>query len=135
MYAQLRKSLRCTPIVKTPGICYELMMRKIGDLVSILIDNKPSIYARIEGIERDIKPHWFQVRLLFLSFPPQEITWILKEEYLEGIPFTMKNEPLQIVPLPEPGAFQLQPEKNPNNHRAQVISLEELRKKRNNKDS
>ena len=46
-------------------------MPGIGDVVAIYIDDKPSTYARIENITQDIKPHWLQVRLLFLNFPVQ----------------------------------------------------------------
>ena len=70
--------------------------------MAVYFDNKPTAYARIEMIRPDIKTHWFQVQLLFLSFPPQETTWILREEYLEGTDFTMNNIPIRVIPLENP---------------------------------
>lgn len=91
-------------------LCYGRHMSNIGEIVTIHIDNKPSLYARIEGIELDMKPDWFQIRLLMLSFPPQEVTWILRGEYIEGTPFTMQGIPMEIHPLPVPGSFAPIPE-------------------------
>jgi hypothetical protein len=110
-------------------------MNSIGDLVIIHIDNKPSVYARIEGIEPDIKPKWYQVKLLFLSFPPQEISWILKREYLEGSPFTMKDIPIQILPLERSGRQKPQTKRKGEIQDAKVISIKEIRAKRDKKDA
>lgn len=102
-----------------------------GDIVSIHINNEPSAYARVEEITADIKPSWFQVRLLFLGFPTQEVTWILKEDYLDGASFTMKNVPVQIKPLPGPGsAAQAKTPKESPKQKEKVISLETVRKKK-----
>lgn len=106
------------------------LMRAIGDVVAIYIDNKPSVYARIEGIEHDIKPRWYQVRLLFLGFPPQEMTWILKEEYLEGSLFTMKDIPMQIIPIEKPGSYKARTKKRTDNQSAEVISIDQMRVKK-----
>lgn len=111
-------------------------MRSVGDVVAIYIDNKPSVYARVEAITPDIKPHWLQVRLLFLSFPPQEATWILREEYLEGSSFTMKDIPIQVMPLARPGTQQQPP--SPKSDRkpgpGEVVSFEQFRKKKRDDD-
>jgi len=109
-------------------------MSSIGDVVIIHIDNKPSVYARIEVIEPDIKPKWYQVKFLFLSFPPQEMTWILRREYLEGSSFTMKDIPIQIITLEKPGR-QKQPQKKPIMHNAEVISINQVRAKKDKKGS
>jgi hypothetical protein len=69
-------------------------MRNIGEIVAVYIDDKPSIYARIEDYEADVKPRWFKVKMLFLTFPPQEVTWILREAQVDGEPFTMNNIPV-----------------------------------------
>jgi len=110
-------------------------MRAIGDLVAIYIDNKPSVYARIESIEPDIKRHWYQVRLLFLGFPLQEMTWILKDEYLEGSSFTMKDIPVQIIPVAKPGSFQAKDQKKMMEKKADVISIDQIRAKKEKKDN
>ena len=71
-------------------------MRNIGDLVLIYYKGKPSIYARIESIEPDIKEGWYQVKLLILSIPAQIIQWILKEEYIDGHTFTIGGIPIRL---------------------------------------
>jgi hypothetical protein len=71
-------------------------MRKIGEIVAVYIDDQPSVYARIEDYEADVKPRWFKVKMLFLAFPPQEITWLLREAQVDGEPFTMNNIPVRL---------------------------------------
>lgn len=71
-------------------------MRNIGEIVAVYIDDKPSVYARIEDYETDVKPRWFKVKMLFLTFPPQEITWLLREAQVDGEPFTMNNIPVRL---------------------------------------
>jgi hypothetical protein len=115
-------------------LCYTRSMRSVGDVVAIYIDNKPSVYARVEAITPDIKPHWLQVRLLFLSFPPQEATWILREEYLEGSSFTMKDIPIQVMPLQKPGTQQPLPKNDRNPGFGEVVSFERFRKKKQDDD-
>lgn len=108
-------------------------MVSIGDVVMIHIDNKPSVYARIESIEADIKPKWYQAKLLFLSFPPHEVTWLLRREYLEGTSFTMKDIPIQIIPLEKPSIQKTQPHRNTGIHGPGVISLSQIRAKKKKK--
>ena len=60
-----------------------------GDLVLVHYEEQPVVYARIQAIEPDIKRDWFQVTLLILTIPHQVVTWILREEYINGGPFTM----------------------------------------------
>ncbi len=86
-------------------------------------------------IEPDIKPKWYQVKFLFLSFPPQEMTWILKREYLEGSSFTMKDIPIQIITLEKPGQEKQQPQKKTIMHNAEVISINQVRAKKDKKGS
>lgn len=71
-------------------------MRKIGEIVAVYIDDQPSVYARIEDYEADVKPRWYKVKMLFLTFPPQEITWLLREVQVDGEPFTMNNIPVRL---------------------------------------
>ncbi|HPI92581.1 MAG TPA: hypothetical protein PLT09_14065 [Deltaproteobacteria bacterium] len=102
-------------------------MRSIGDVVAIHINNQPSVYARIEAIEADLKPRWYRVKFLFLGFPPQEVTWILRAEYLEGAHFTMKDVPMQILPLKKPGSPQTQSPAKTGASGAHVISMNRVR--------
>ena len=68
-----------------------------GDVVLVHHQEKPTVYARIEAIEPDIKKDWYQVTLLLLTIPAQTVTWILREEYINGAPFTMGGQPMRIA--------------------------------------
>jgi len=74
-------------------------MAGIGDVVLIHFKEEPSFFARIDSIEPDIKKDWFHVTLLILAVPLTTVTWILREEYLNGVPFTMEGNPLRIEPV------------------------------------
>jgi hypothetical protein len=67
-----------------------------GEIVLIHIKDQPTIYARIEAIEPDVKKGWYRITLLLLSIPQQVITWILKEEYINGATFTMDGNPVML---------------------------------------
>ncbi|MBN2060454.1 MAG: hypothetical protein JW882_08555 [Deltaproteobacteria bacterium] len=67
-----------------------------GDIVLIHYHDQPTMYARIERIEPDVKKDWYRVTILILSIPPQEVTWILREEYINGSPFTMGGNPMVL---------------------------------------
>ena len=71
-----------------------------GDLVLIYYQEKPALYGRIETIEPDIKKDWYQVGLLLLTIPAQKVTWILREEYINGTPFSMGGESVKLEGLP-----------------------------------
>jgi hypothetical protein len=78
-------------------------MATIGDVVLIYYKDQSFFFARIESIEPDIKKGWFKVQLLILAIPLRTVTWILRKEYLNGIPFTMEGNPVRIEavkPLP-----------------------------------
>ena len=77
-------------------------MAAINDIVLVQVDNKPGFYARIEDISPDVKPGWWQVRLLVLTFPLQVFTWILDESQLDYAPFTMGGTPIQLEPVVSP---------------------------------
>jgi hypothetical protein len=53
-------------------------------------------YARIEIIEPDVKRGWYRVTLLLLTLPLQAVTWILRESYVDGEPFTMGGTPMRL---------------------------------------
>jgi hypothetical protein len=77
-------------------------MAAINDIVLVHVDNKPGFYARIDDISPDVKPGWWQVRLLVLTFPLQVFTWILDEFQLEYAPFTMGGTPIRLEPVVSP---------------------------------
>ena len=74
----------------------EGQMNVEGDVVLIYYQEKPAVYARIEAIGPDIKKDWYQVTLLILTIPAQTVTWILREEYINGTPFTMGGQPVRL---------------------------------------
>lgn len=114
-------------------------MATIHDLVLIHVDNKPSFYARMEEIIPDVKPGWWQVKLLVLTFPLQVFTWILDEFQIEGADFTMGGTPLRLEPLVSPVELERAEEEKAEKERVRqsrqeggapkVISLRDRRKK------
>ena len=82
---------------------------QVGDMVLVYYEDQPVVYARIEAVEPDIKRDWFQVSLLILTIPLQHVTWILREEYINGEGFTMGGKPMKLervesaVPAAAPG--------------------------------
>jgi hypothetical protein len=77
-------------------------MTKEGDIVLIYYQGKPTLYARIESIDPDIKKNWYQVTLMLLSIPIQIVTWILREEYINGTDFTMGGHAMKIEKIDSP---------------------------------
>ena len=67
-------------------------MTKENDIVLIYLEDSPLIFARIEDISPDVKANWYIVKLLLLNVPVQEITWILRDAYIEGAEFTMDGK-------------------------------------------
>jgi len=78
-------------------------MTTIGDVVEVYYKEKPAFFARIDSITPDIKKNWFMVELLILTTPLRKVTWTLREEYINGVPFTMEGNEIRIeaiTPLP-----------------------------------
>jgi len=74
----------------------EKAVNREGDVVLIYYQDKPMAYARIEGINLDLKKDWYQVALLLLTIPAQSVTWILREEYINGGSFTMGGQSMRL---------------------------------------
>jgi hypothetical protein len=82
-------------------------MTTVNDLVLVHLDHKPAFYARINDINPDVKKGWYQVELLVLTLPAQNLVWILETGHLEGEEFTMGGRPVRLVlvppkPMPQP---------------------------------
>lgn len=115
-------------------------MAVINDLVLVHIDNKPGFYARIEDIAPDVKPGWWQVKLLVLSFPLQVFTWILDSSQIDGAPYTMGGTPVRLEKIVSPAERQEKPgspaapDKAPQSKEmkegAKVVSLAERKKEK-----
>lgn len=104
------------------------------DLVLVHYEDKPLSFARIEAIEPDHKPGWYHVTLLMLQVPVQVATWILRDAYIDGAPFTMNGKRMRLEKVESPykpaaGASDA-PAKAPakESNGAKVISFAELKK-------
>jgi hypothetical protein len=73
-----------------------------GDLVLVYMEGKPAFFARIEMIRPDLKPEWYQVKLLILQIPLVVATWILRRAYIDGDEFTMGGRPVRVVKVVSP---------------------------------
>ena len=67
-----------------------------GDVVLIYYQEQPTIFARIEHIEPDNKKDWYHVTLLLLTLPTQTVTWILRDQYIDGEVFTMGGQAMRL---------------------------------------
>lgn len=77
-------------------------MAQEKDLVLVHLEDKPLSFARIEAIEPDAKPGWFQIELLLLQVPLQIVRWILRDAYINGEPFTMDGRKMQLQKVEAP---------------------------------
>ncbi len=78
-------------------------MAKENDLVLIYVEESPVTFARIEGIKADAKKDWYHMKLLMLQLPLQVVTWILKNDYINGEEFTMGGKKMRIELVESPG--------------------------------
>ena len=116
-------------------------MTTINDIVLVYFEDSPLVFARIEDISPDVKPNWYQVRLLLLQVPVQAVTWILKEAYIDGTEFTMNGKKMRLekIVAPESKEEARPPEKETPLKKpaaekpggAKVIALSDLKKKEN----
>ena len=78
------------------------MTNNEGDLVLVYMGNSPAFFARIEAIMPDVKPEWYQVKLLVLQVPLLVITWILRRPYIDGEIFTMGGKTMRLERVVSP---------------------------------
>jgi hypothetical protein len=113
-------------------------MSSENDLILIYYEENPLSFARIESILPDSKPDWYHVTLLLLQIPPQLVTWILRDVYINGNEFTMNGKRMRLekVVVPdEPESPELIDKQNATDRpgkevgTAKVISLKDIKKK------
>jgi hypothetical protein len=117
-----------------------LEMATENDIILIYLEDQPLSFARIEDILADSKPAWYHVKLLLLQIPLQNVTWILRDVYIEGAEFTMNGKRMRLEKVVAPDEPQPRepntenekkdkpkPKKDTGN--AKVISLADLKKK------
>lgn len=114
------------------------MQTKPGDILLIHHKGQAQVFARVEEITADHKPGWWRLRMTVLQVPPQELSWILREEYIDGQEFTMSGDPIRLEPLPPVAEAPPPPEAEPVPEPApgpdpdapgKVLSLDQRRKK------
>ncbi len=88
---------------------------KENDIVLIYVENKPSIFARVEKIFADVKPNWWRVKFLVLQFPVFVTTWILDNDQIRGAEFTINGVPMRIEIVKAP---EEEPESTPDKNKA-----------------
>ena len=114
-------------------------MADVNDLVLIYFEDQPLSFARIEEILPDSKPDWYHVKLLMLQIPPQMVTWILRDIYINGEEFTMNEKRMRleavVVPEepqpPDPDGKDKKEDKSKSDKEtgtAKVISLKDIKK-------
>jgi len=79
-------------------------MTDIHDLVLVHYEDRPLVYARVEDIQPDVKPGWYHITLLLLQIPAQPVTWILRDAYINGTPFTMNGKTMRLEPVASPAS-------------------------------
>ena len=116
-------------------------MTQENDIVLIYFEDKPFAFARVEEILPDTKRDWYHVKLLWLQVPLQVVTWILRDVYINGEPFTMggKNMRLEKVVCPADDALAQEQktasvhgdekEKTTASNKHKIISLSDAMKK------
>ena len=77
-------------------------MAKENDLVLIYAEGSPVTFARVEGIIPDSKKDWYHIKLLMLQLPLQIVTWILKNDYINGEEFSMGGKKMRIEVVKSP---------------------------------
>ena len=77
-----------------------------NDLILIYFEDQPLSFARIEEILPDSKPDWYHVKLLLLQIPPQLVTWILRDVYIDGDEFTMNGKRMRLEKVTVPEELQ-----------------------------
>jgi len=83
----------------------------VNDIVLVYRENQPVFFARVEKISEDIKPGWFHLTLLMLTLPMQEITWILKDIYIDGTEFFINGDTMKIQKIESKASVNLSPSK------------------------
>ena len=77
-------------------------MTTVNDIVLIYFEDQPFSFARVEEILPDAKKGWYHVKLLLLQVPLETVTWILKDDYINGDEFTMGGKRMRIEKIETP---------------------------------
>ncbi len=72
------------------------MANTVNDIVLVYLEDSPLFFARIESILPDAKKDWYHIKLLMLQLPLQVVTWILKDEYINGETYHMNGKKMRL---------------------------------------
>ncbi|MCP3875455.1 MAG: hypothetical protein GY699_20155 [Desulfobacteraceae bacterium] len=116
-------------------------MATVNDVVLIYLEDAPVSFARVESILPDAKKDWYHIKLLMLQIPLQVVTWILKDDYINGHQFNMNGKPMRIEKvecpveelalsnLKKPSSKEKSEKDNPKKKKAaKIISFSDLKK-------
>ncbi|MCF8026474.1 MAG: hypothetical protein K9K82_13430 [Desulfobacteraceae bacterium] len=95
-------------------------MASENDIVLIYHEDQPLVFARVEDIQPDVKKDWYHIKLMLLQLPVQVVTWILKDDYINGSEFTMGGQRMRLEKVTPP-----EPEENPPQEHEEENSREE----------
>ncbi|MCF8111851.1 MAG: hypothetical protein K9J85_10225 [Desulfobacteraceae bacterium] len=82
------------------------------DIVLIYHEDQPVVFARVEDIQPDVKKDWYHISLMLLKLPVQTVTWILKDDYINGAEFTMGGYRMRLEKIEPPEQPEAEPEQN-----------------------
>jgi len=77
-------------------------MADINDVVLLYLEDTPVSFARIESILPDAKKDWYHIRLLMLQIPLQVVSWLLKNDYINGHEFFMNGKKMRLEKVQSP---------------------------------
>ena len=77
-------------------------MAIVNDVVLIYLEDAPVSFARVENILPDAKKDWYHIKLLMLNIPLQVVTWLLKDDYINGHEFHMNGKKMRIKKVESP---------------------------------
>lgn len=95
----------------------------VNDIVLVYKEDIPQFFGRVEKISEDIKPGWFHLTLLVLTLPVQEITWILKDIYIDGTEFSMEGNKMRIEKIVPPSKIELVKNQEKPKDNGRIISF------------
>jgi hypothetical protein len=81
---------------------HEVTMATINDIVLVHLEDEPIFFARIDSILPDAKKDWYHIKLLLLQIPLQVVTWLLKDEYINGHTFHMNDKKMRMEKVESP---------------------------------
>ena len=121
-------------------------MAKEKDLVLIYAEGSPVTFARVEDIKPDYKKDWYHLKLLMLQIPLQIVTWILKNDYINGEEFSMGGKKMRIEVVESPNEDVLLSEipfsdqkaddgDSDKSHTAKIIPFKDLKKSKKKDES